>query len=123
MKEVTCPYCGKLAEYVDSAEVYHGTSYGMIYLCRPCKAYVGVHRGTDQPLGRLADADLRRWKRAAHAAFDPLWQRGPFQHRRQAAYHWLAQQMGLPVEQTHIGMFDIDHCKTVISICNQRKGL
>lgn len=38
MKQVYCPYCDRLAEFVDSAEVYHGQSYGMIYLCRRCDA-------------------------------------------------------------------------------------
>jgi hypothetical protein len=57
---VTCPYCGQPAIYVDSAAVYRIGSYGMIYLCRPCQAWVGVHPGTDQPLGRLANAELRR---------------------------------------------------------------
>lgn len=121
MREVTCPYCGKLAEYVDSAEIYHGVSYGMIYLCRPCKSYVGVHKGTDRPLGRLADAQLREWKKAAHAAFDPLWQFGEFRHRRNDAYRWLAEQMGLPVEETHIGMFDVEQCQRVIQIIRERK--
>ena len=31
-------------------------------------AYVGVHKGTDKPLGRLANAELRYWKKRAHAA-------------------------------------------------------
>lgn len=62
MRNVYCPYCGRQAEYVDSKVIY-GRSYGMAYLCRNCDAYVGVHRGTDEPLGRLADASLRKWKR------------------------------------------------------------
>jgi len=117
MKTVYCPYCGQRAEYVDSAEVYHGHSYGMCYLCRPCNAYVGVHKGTDKPLGRLANAELRVWKRAAHDAFDPLWQSGQFRGRRNAAYSWLADQMHLPIEKTHIGMFDVRQCKAAIRIC------
>lgn len=40
-----CPYCGKPTEFVDSSVIY-GRSYGMIYLCRDCRAYVGVHKGT-----------------------------------------------------------------------------
>lgn len=44
MREVYCDYCGKRAEFVDS-KVVHGRSYGMIYLCRHCMAYVGVHKG------------------------------------------------------------------------------
>lgn len=123
MKEVFCPYCGKRAEFVDSAEVYHGRSYGMIYLCRPCDAYVGCHENGkgDSPKGRLANAELRRWKIAAHNAFDPLWKFGPFRGRRNCAYAWLAEQMGLPKEKTHIGMFDVAECQQVIQICKSSK--
>lgn len=119
--KVICDYCGTAAEFVDSSVVY-GRSYGMIYLCPKCGAYVGVHKGTDKPLGRLADEDLRRWKKSAHAAFDPLWQFGEFRGRRNAAYRWLSEQMGLPVEQTHIGMFDIEQCKQVIQIIYERNN-
>lgn len=115
-REVYCDYCGRRAEYVDSAEIYHGKSYGMIYLCRPCRAYVGVHDGTNKPLGRLADAELREWKKRAHAAFDPIWQQGRFRKKRNKAYAWLAEKMGLTKEETHIGMFDVPQCKQVIQI-------
>lgn len=90
--------------------------YGKIYLCRNCMAYVGVHKGTDKPLGRLANAELRNWKKAAHAVFDPLWKYGRFRGHRNAAYAWLAQKMGLPVEKTHIGMFDVGQCRKAIEI-------
>lgn len=60
-----CPYCGKPTEFVDSSVIY-GRSYGMIYLCRDCRAYVGVHKGTNQALGRLANAELRDAKKEAH---------------------------------------------------------
>lgn len=116
-----CPYCGRKAEYVDSKVVY-GKSYGKIYLCRNCMAYVGVHRGTSKPLGRLANAELRYWKKQAHAAFDPLWQYGRFKGSRNVAYVWLSKQMGTPIDKTHIGMFDVWQCKQVVSICqNERR--
>lgn len=115
MREIYCDYCGKPAELVDSSVIY-GRSYGhKMYLCRSCNAWVGCHKGTDKPLGRLANAELRRWKMAAHDAFDPLWKHGQFPNRR-AAYTWLAEQMQLPVHLTHIGMFDVDQCKEVIII-------
>lgn len=121
MRNVYCDYCGRKTEYVDSKVIY-GKSYGMIYLCRNCMAYVGVHKGTDKPLGRLANAQLRYWKKQAHAAFDPLWQYGRFKHRRNAAYAWLADQMHTPIDKTHIGMFDVGQCKQVIAICqNERR--
>lgn len=66
-----CPYCGRSTEYVDSSVIY-GRSYGMIYLCRDCRAYVGVHKGTDQALGRLANAELREAKKEAHFYFDQV---------------------------------------------------
>lgn len=122
-----CPYCGQPTEYVDSAAVYHGISYGMIYLCRKCDAYVGVHRGTDKALGRLANRSLREWKKRAHYYFDPI-SRTPLINRiwpkyipgisnRNKAYRWLAAQMGVEPEVCHIGMFDEFQCECVVAIC------
>lgn len=122
MKQVYCPYCGHLADFVDSAEVYHGRSYGMIYLCRRCDAYVGCHGNGDVPKGSLANAELREWRKKAHARFDPLWQYGQFRHRRNAAYAWLARKMQIPVEQAHIGMFDVGQCKKLIAILNNERS-
>lgn len=118
MQEVYCDYCGRQAEYVDSKAIY-GKSYGMIYICRRCNAYVGVHDGTDIPLGRLADSQLRYWKKAAHSAFDPIWKYGRYRGRRDAAYRWLSRQMNLSPEETHIGMFTVEQCKEAVQICNE----
>ena len=57
-----CPYCKKETEYKDSSIIY-GKSYGMVYICSTCDAYVGVHKGTDKALGRLADKKLRELKK------------------------------------------------------------
>lgn len=116
-----CPYCHKPTEFVDSSVVY-GSSYGMIYLCKPCDAYCGVHKGTDVALGRLANETLRSLKKQAHSFFDGLWKRKMktgFRkgHSRSKAYRWLSEQMSLPAELTHIGMFDEDQCKKVIELC------
>ena len=73
-KGLLCPYCLNLTEYVDSSIIY-GKSYGMIYLCKRCDAYVGVHRGTAKSLGRLANKTLRHWKKEAHRYFDNIWMR------------------------------------------------
>lgn len=114
-QHVPCDYCGQKAFLTSSREVYGGRDFGPIYLCRPCNAWVGVHRGTPVPLGRLADAELRKWKVRAHAAFDPTW-RGK-NRSRSKAYAWLANQLQIPASKCHIGMFDIETCKRVISIC------
>lgn len=114
---VLCNYCGKRTAYVDSRVIY-GRSYGMVYYCARCHAWVGVHKGTDRPLGLLADAELRKWKQFAHAVFDPLWKHGGM--TRNQAYAWLSKQLDLPLEETHIGMFDVERCKQVIKACNER---
>ena len=116
-----CPYCNKDTVYVDSKEIY-SKSYGMIYLCRPCKAWVGVHKGTNNSLGRLANSELRPAKNDAHFYFDILWiektKRGTKKHKaREKAYQWLSKRMGLSRFQTHIGWFDIEQCKKVVEIC------
>jgi hypothetical protein len=119
MQLVICPYCGRQAKYVDSAEVYHGKSYGMIYLCRYCNAWVGVHKGTDKPLGRLADGDLRKAKQKAHKAFDPMWMSGAMTRRQ--AYEWLAEWLEIEIHKCHIGMFDIETCESVFRLCYEKR--
>lgn len=84
------------------------------YLCRPCDAYVGCHKGTT-PLGRLANAELRAAKSRAHLAFDPLWKEKYFRSRTRA-YNWLAQQLKINASDCHIGMFDLDMCSRVVSV-------
>ena len=97
LRGLICPYCGGETVFTDSAEIYRGVSYGMIYLCRPCMAYCGVHKGTNVSLGRIADKDLREAKKQAHYWFDQISKTGK-------------------EELTHIGMFDIDECMEVVDI-------
>jgi hypothetical protein len=91
-------------------------------------AWVGCHPGTTRPLGRLADAALRRAKIHAHDAFDRIWR--TLHARRQAAepgytlgrarasrYRRLAELLGIPPQACHIGMFDVETCRRVIELC------
>jgi len=120
---MNCNYCDKPTVYIDSQVIY-GTSYGYVYYCEPCSAWVGVHKGTDKPLGRLANGELREWKKKAHATFDPLWKRKVIKDgigkgkARRKGYKWLADSMGIGVKDCHIGMFDVDQCKQVVGICS-----
>ena len=108
-----CPYCGKQSVCIDSAEVY-GRSYGWMWICRPCDAYVGCHKPGKQPLGRLANKELREAKKEAHAAFDPLFR---YNGKRKEGYRWLAQQLGMTKAECHIGMFDVAECRAVVEAC------
>lgn len=111
-----CPYCGGKPEYVDSRVIY-GQSFGMIYLCSKCDAYVGVHKGTDNPLGRLANKELRHWKKEAHLYFDKVWKLKIM--TRGEAYTYLSGWLEVPRDYTHIGMFSIETCKQVVICAKQ----
>ena len=122
MRGQQCAYCSLPTKLIDSKIVY-GRSYGMIYQCQFCDAYVGVHKGTDISLGRVANRELRYWKKEAHNALDKLWkkwsqvdQENPAKSRK-SAYIWLAKKMNKHVLDTHIGMFDVEECRKVVEYC------
>ena len=122
-RKVICPYCQKQATFRSSKVVYGGRDYGNMYICVDypvCHAYVGVHKGTTHPLGRLANAELRYWKKLAHACFDPLWQGKKGNNHRSKCYAWLAKQLEINASDCHIGMFDVDMCKRVVEICKEK---
>lgn len=121
-----CPYCNNLSELVKGARIYPNwptLADADLYVCFPCDARVGCHKGTLKPLGRLANKPLRDAKQLAHAAFDPLWKRKAAQEgiskgkARDAGYKWLANEMNIPARECHIGMFDIAQCLKVVEIC------
>lgn len=102
---VKCDYCGADVIYTSNAEVY-GKEYGngRCYKCTVCDAYVGVHTGTNIPLGRLADRELRKLKKECHALFDQVWKGGCI--NRSKAYAQLAKRLEIPVSDCHFGWFD-----------------
>lgn len=113
---VRCPYCNRAAEFRESsASIYHGKDYGPIYICESCQAWCGCHKGTQTPLGRLANAELRAAKMAAHAAFDPHWKGTKIP--RGVAYLYLSRALGIDQNDCHIGMFDVAMCKRVVEVC------
>ena len=115
-----CQYCGGKVEVVKNSEIY-GREYGewpWAYLCRGCKAYVGMHPFTGIPLGTLADALTREARKQAKDAFNPLWQSGGM--TRSEAYAWLAAQLGITAGACHVGWFDIATCERVVEIIERR---
>lgn len=114
-----CPYCDKSAKLVTGDSIYPrrpDLRHKLFYLCRPCDAYVGCHEGGSRPLGRMANAELRRAKMAVHAVFDPLWQSG--ERKRKQAYHWLALTLGLTRAECHVGNFDLEQCRAALKFCS-----
>jgi hypothetical protein len=112
-----CPYCKSKTQLIDSRVVYNGKSFGKIYACLPCDAWVGLHKGTSKALGRLANHELREAKKEAHHYFDMIWQQKHM--KRKEAYAWLSEKLSIPSEFTHIGMFSPKTCKEVVRLSKQ----
>lgn len=134
----TCPYCNEASKLVTGAELYpHRPTLHKCFFwrCEPCKAHVGCHRegalfmiGDKRaisngrvPLGRLANADLRRAKSEAHTAFDTMWRTRTMS--RNGAYRWLAKELGITVDECHIGMFDLQQCRAVVDAVAQYRSI
>ena len=110
----TCHFCDGEVHLVNNAQFYGGRQYGwpLAYACSGCGARVGCHPHTDIPLGTLADRRTMLARRAAHDAFDPLWQeQGPGSRTR--AYKALTALLGKP---GHISWLDAEECVRVIEL-------
>lgn len=119
----TCPYCKSAVKYTSHAEIYGGRTFSdwpFIYLCtnKACNASVGVHAGTNHPLGTLADEKTKNARKAAHAAFDPLWKNKTM--KRGEAYKWLAEKLDIERWRCHISWFDVGYCEKVVQLCLSR---
>jgi hypothetical protein len=73
------------------------------------------------PMGRLANRELRAAKQQAHAAFDPIWRETGTSRR--VASIWLSEALGLALDKTHIGEFDLAQCRRVVEVCLQKKAM
>lgn len=122
--QIVCQYCHKDAVMVKGTEIYpHRPDLAKknFWKCPgDCDAYVGTHMPNKsqgftgiEPMGVLANAELRDAKMRAHAAFDPYWKKARI--ARHDAYRWLAEQLNVHHDQCHIGMFTVEQCEQVIT--------
>lgn len=131
MSEVHCPYCERPSMRMTGRELHptrHDLAEKHFHVCRNCDAWIGCRDGTWEPLGRLANAELRRAKQDVHIALEPIWQSAMTMHNwtkskaRNLAYIWLATEMSIPNGRANIGDFDLDQCKLVKLICAHREA-
>lgn len=124
MSEVVfCDYCKGRAALLTGSDIYPHRGdlrAKQFYACRPCNAWVGCHPGTTKPLGRLADQHLRRAKMTVHEKLDPLWKSG--QAKRSTVYARLADHLGIRPQECHVGMFDVDRCRSAVAILTSWGG-
>ena len=65
---ITCPYCTNHSRLTDGTEIYpHRPDLAekKFYYCKPCDAFTGCHKGTETPLGTLANKPTRKARTAA----------------------------------------------------------
>lgn len=121
MKSVTCPYCEKPAELKKGSWLYPHSRHlhrKLFWVCQRCDAHVGCHGVSSNPLGILANKELREMRIECHEAFDKLWHiEGGMS--RDEAYQYLARQMGMTQKQCHIAKFDMEQCRQAIDFSNQ----
>lgn len=109
--------CDRIATLVTGRSIYPDRpdlASRNFYVCRPCKTIVGCHPGTTKPLGTLADWKTRQARLKLHNRFDPIWRSG--RKKRQAAYDWLADLLGIPRSNCHFGMFDLETCERAMKL-------
>lgn len=117
-----CPYCGAPVVLSGNEKIY-GRPYGngMAYICtridEGCDAYVSVHTGTDTPMGRMANKELRELKKQCHRLFDPIWQSGKMP--RDKLYGKFASALRIPKSECHIGFFDNEMAEKALEILRQ----
>lgn len=115
-RTVRCQYCGSVAELRPASEIYGDERRtDLLYVCSrypDCNSYVAVKPGTTDPMGPLANGDLRHLRIRAHRTFDQIWQRQIMS--RKSAYRWMADYFGIRIQDAHIGMFNEYRCQKLI---------
>lgn len=120
---VKCGYCHRDAERVGAEKLYpHRRDLlgKWFWDCAPCGAYVGCHPSTTNPLGRLANAELRAAKQSVHRVLDPLWKSGKM--KRKEAYALLAKGLNIAPQNCHVGMFDVPTCTAAVAVIRAERG-
>lgn len=115
----------------------------IVWVCVYCGARVGTHEdGKDKgkPLGTAANAELRKARQFVHGVLDPLWldaykepeyesarrEKDEGERRKALAiikrtarvrvYEYLAAQMELEFDRTHVALFDLEQCRQAYRI-------
>lgn len=118
---IKCPYCGRTA-VLRKAEYVHkeNARESYLYVCSAypsCDSYVGVHEGTLEPKGTLANGDLRHKRIETHRLFDAIWKNGILSRRD--AYRWMQDTFCLSESQAHIAAFSEYRCDCLMRECRR----
>lgn len=119
-----CHCCGGPVTLSNNSVIYGGRSFGdwpYVYRCTQCQAYVGLHPGTDLPLGLMATRATTHARKNAKNIFLEVVRR----HHggdRNAAYAWLAKALGISRSICHFGMFSAKQAERAGQVCRLQLG-
>ena len=125
-REIYCCECRQPVEarFTDWAEVYphlRELPYTNFYICDRCKNCVGVHKGTNIPLGTIPTAEIKEYRKKIHAIIDPIYLNSKDKrYTRTNLYKWLSKI--LHKEYHTAELCSVDDCKKVIKILNDNRG-
>jgi len=97
--------------------------FGPYYACSTWPDCDVTQRATPDgtPVGAPSDRATRIARIQAHKAFDKLWlSPGPL--KRKEAYIWLSTELGMTLDECHIGLFDAQLCAKVVQLCATKLG-
>lgn len=118
-----CDNCASLNIERCLNSVVYGMTRGdwpYCYFCRECRAMVGCHPNTFNPMGLMATPRIRRRRGQLHLLFDPIWQNKYMS--RQDAYRWLAKELNLETDDCHIGQLTLDQLNKGLLIMSVHKA-
>lgn len=122
--ELFCPYCGSRAVLSTYREVYGLDATDpdeKIYVCRNfrkgCNSYVRTQKGTDIPLGVMADAKLRNMRIHAHRRISEIVDKKIMDKR--SVYHYLESSFGFAPGTFHLAASGEYYCMETIRLLDQ----
>lgn len=122
-----CPYCQVPARLGNGTDVGWSVQWHdkAVWLCPnwpTCTAYVTCHPGTSEPLGSLANFELREMCKEAHRLIDPLWRGGLID--RDDAYLFVHDLLALPpFVEAHVGTTDIVRCRWLVRVLTAKRAV
>lgn len=73
---------------------------------------MGCHKGTIEPLGTVANVNLRKLRKQVHTLFDLKWMSEPNKRiARTRAYKNMAAALGIEPDECHVARFDEKLCE------------
>lgn len=124
-REIYCCECKQVvnARFTDWKEVYphlRELPYHNFYICDKCKNFVGVHKGTNIPLGTIPTKEIKEYRKKIHSIIDPIFLKSKDKHfTRKNIYRFLSEKLN---KQYHTALLSCkEDCEKVIKCLNDYK--